>query len=383
METYFAAPERLAVDPLRSELTQVTSHPVIRTLLSHVGGVLAVLNRHRQVLAVNHGFLNDLGIASDCGFLGLRLGEILECEHAHEMEGGCGTSRACSSCGAAIAMVAALQGEETREQTCTINTRRHGFSEDLYLRVRASAIEIDGHRLILIFLQDMTFQQKWCMLERVFFHDINNLVAGITSVAELLSLENLPGEQGSMVQALNRCATRLTREIALQRLLFQQTATTYQLQLRQMTAEKILEELETTFARHPSAERKKLKAVMPDGDTTVMTDHTLLMKVLGNMLLNALEAARPGEEVRFGYKRETGKVTFWVWNPGQIPPEIAVRIFQRNFSTKAKIGRGLGTYSMKLFGEEFLKGKISFSTTAAEGTKFSLELPNPLVGGEA
>ncbi len=64
-----------------------------------------------------------------------------------------------------------------------------------------------------------------------------------------------------------------------------------------------------------------------------------------------------------------------VWNRQEIPPLAAKRIFQRNFSTKAEYGRGIGTYSMKIIGEQILSGNVSFCSSAAEGTTFFLSLP--------
>jgi signal transduction histidine kinase len=52
---------------------------------------------------------------------------------------------------------------------------------------------------------------------------------------------------------------------------------------------------------------------------------------------------------------------------------IQLQIFQRFFSTKGP-GRGLGTYSMKLFGERYLKGKVDFSSQAPQGTTFTVTL---------
>ena len=52
-----------------------------------------------------------------------------------------------------------------------------------------------------------------------------------------------------------------------------------------------------------------------------------------------------------------------------------MRIFQRYYSTKGEPGRGLGTYSMKLFGEQYLGGEVRFDTSESEGTVFSLRLP--------
>jgi sensor histidine kinase regulating citrate/malate metabolism len=38
------------------------------------------------------------------------------------------------------------------------------------------------------------------------------------------------------------------------------------------------------------------------------------------------------------------------------------------------VGRGIGTYSMKLFGEKYLKGKVWFTSSAENGTSFFFEL---------
>ena len=39
-------------------------------------------------------------------------------------------------------------------------------------------------------------------------------------------------------------------------------------------------------------------------------------------------------------------------------------------------GRGLGTYSMKLFGERYLGGRVSVSSQSPEGTVVSIALRN-------
>jgi signal transduction histidine kinase len=53
--------------------------------------------------------------------------------------------------------------------------------------------------------------------------------------------------------------------------------------------------------------------------------------------------------------------------------EVQRQLFQRSFSTKG-IGRGLGTYSIRLLTENYLKGKVSFISNETEGTVFSIEL---------
>ena len=47
----------------------------------------------------------------------------------------------------------------------------------------------------------------------------------------------------------------------------------------------------------------------------------------------------------------------------------------RSFSTKAKKGRGIGTYSVKLLIENYLRGRVSFISNEEEQTKFIVEIP--------
>ena len=57
-----------------------------------------------------------------------------------------------------------------------------------------------------------------------------------------------------------------------------------------------------------------------------------------------------------------------------MPPEVQLQVFNRSFSTKGN-GRGIGTYSIKLLCERYLKGKVSFVSSAEQGTIFKVTLP--------
>jgi signal transduction histidine kinase len=51
-----------------------------------------------------------------------------------------------------------------------------------------------------------------------------------------------------------------------------------------------------------------------------------------------------------------------------------MRIFSRSFSTKG-VGRGLGTYSIKLLTERYLGGRADFVSNREDGTVFRVRLP--------
>ncbi len=83
-----------------------------------------------------------------------------------------------------------------------------------------------------------------------------------------------------------------------------------------------------------------------DGGSVVIpfvSDATLLRRILGNIVKNALEASPTGDIVTLGVNSSEAGLNFWVHNSAVIPAEYQQRIFQRDFSTKGP-GRGLGTY---------------------------------------
>jgi signal transduction histidine kinase len=376
VKTCFAPAARSGVDELRDEIAAASTNPVINGLLGTVGGLLAVLNEHRQVLAVNDALL-ELSGAGDPGLvLGLRPGEALRCVHARDNRpGGCGTGRYCRTCGAVLAIVAALAGTRPAEKNCVMTVDRAGASVDLYLKVRAVRIDFDGRRLILIFIQDISAAQRWASLERTFFHDISNLITGLNASTELMEYAD-EKRLRTLAAQVRSLSSRLVDEVNIQRTLLHHEGFEQAPARREVPAGELLGELRDLFEHHAQALGKRL--VLPEGtpQEAVTTDPSLLLRVLANMITNAFEATPEGGEVKVGVEKAANGVAFNVWNRAPIPPDIALRVFQRNFSTKPEPGRGLGTFAMKLLGEDILGGKVSFTTSPDRGTVFSINLPN-------
>jgi signal transduction histidine kinase len=370
MDTHFAPAERLGPEELRAEVAFVSSNPILTSLLTSVHGLLAVLSTQRQILAVNEQLARTLKIDNAQEVLGLRPGETLRCVHADEMPGGCGTSTSCSTCGAVIAMVTSLTTDRPTERDCAITTEAEGKTAELFLRVRCVPVTYEGHRLLLLFLQDITQQQKLAALERVFYHDINGLLHGLTGAANLVLMADSWEESQSYAQIVDNLAVRLSSEVAIQRALSTADASLYQPTYQPVTIAQLYQELQDLFRQNGLAEHKALQFAPPVPDVAMHTEPSLLLRVLRNMITNALEATPEGGEVKVTHECTPGWVAFRVWNRSAMPPEIVPRIFQRNFSTKVGGGRGLGTYSMKFFGEQVLQGVVDFTSSDEAGTVF-------------
>lgn len=370
VKTFFASPGRSTEELLAAEIAYINSYPIVTGLLDSIGGLLAILNEHRQLIALNDPLLSTLGVADPQAALGLRPGEALQCVYSHDEPAGCGTTRFCSTCGAAIAMVVSLGEDSQVERICSLKARHDGKDVDIVLNVRSCPIRLDGKRFLLLFLQDVTQQQQKAALERTFFHDISNMLSMLHWSSEQLAKK----EPSKYADIISQASSRLLKEVAIQRCLSNRDECDYQPRWETVAVETIVHELRDFFAGHSVAEGKKL--VFQDYPRlSFKSDSSLLLRVLSNMLTNALEASAPGDDVRVWVEQHRSEIMFCVWNTQEIAADIGLRIFQRNFSTKEGPGRGLGTFSMKFFGEGILGGKVSFESSATAGTTFRLVVP--------
>lgn len=373
-ETYFAPATRAAEAELLELVEHCSNHPMLSTVLQAFHGVLAVLDRHRQILAVNAAALRLVGVEDAGEALGLRPGEAVNCAHRDDHPGGCGTSRTCASCGAAIAIVACQELDSPQEAECTMTVERAGRTLDLQLRVRTSPLHIGDHDLVLLFLEDITAQRRREGLERAFYHDLNNTMLGLQGALDLLEAAH-DGTRDRLEQLVRSSSRRLTLEIQLQQVLSSTQPATARVFPRECAVAALIDEVAHTTGHHRAARGRTVQVAPVSAELRVITDPVMAHRVLTNMVLNALEAIPADGIVRVSAQSEGRGVSVAVHNDGVIPATIQPRIFQRYFSTKEGPGRGTGTFAMKLLGEDYLRGKVDFTSTLAEGTTFRLWLP--------
>ena len=377
MQTYFAPAERVSEGELMQQINFVSHHPILNAILCTCGGFVAVVNEQRQVLALNMAFLEILGATDPAPVLGLRPGEMINCVHACDMPGGCGTGEYCITCGAAVAMVLSLSQNTSVEKVCSLIIQQNGRQLNLYFRVRSVPIVLEQRRLLVLFFQDISQQQKWALLERAFFHDLNNILSGLLGTIKIFELqveEKAHSDVSQLVQDIQRQSLHLAEEIRIQRFLTDENVDDIQPVFSRIKVKQIFREVKKIFANHPAAVNRRLLFPKTLPDRSLRTNLNLIIRVLSNMLINAFEATPAGGTVKLRFKANPKAITFSVWNQAAIPAPVAKRIFQQNFSTRTEMGRGLGTYSMKLIGEQILGGQVDFDSSEAKGTTFRLTL---------
>ena len=341
-------------------------------VLDNVPDAVLILNRYRQVVYANRALAEIHGLEDVAIAYGRRPGELLACEHAANCSGGCGTSETCAQCGALQAILAGLDGEATVKE-CRITRQESG--EALDMRVHASPYEITDDTFCLLVIKDIAHEKRRRVLERIFFHDILNTAGGLQGYAELLtdcSYDEL--DEMGFRDTLPRVARQIVDEITAQRLLLQAENGEIELCHEPIEPRQLLDEVAEIYARHEVAENRRLVVQARESNGRFVSDRTLLARVVGNMVKNALEACVEGQTVTLTAEIGDTWVEFAVHNPTVMPKDVQLQLFKRSFSTKGA-DRGLGTYSLRLIGEKYLGGKVAFSSAESEGTTFRILLP--------
>jgi hypothetical protein len=371
METFFASPQKCTEDELLGKIAAINDNQFIMQLVKSLSGMLAIIDEHRQVVSVNDDLMKSFGWNSALDVFGLKPGEVIHCEHAGEQPNGCGTTKHCATCGAAIAIITSLGTNTTVEKTCSASIVNNGKQNDIFFKIRAIPVTVNSMMFVLLFIQDMTILNTLTSMERMFFHDINNTIGGLLGTLDLMVFDK---PHDTKLRDLFKMTKQIADEIQIQKSLLENKSELYQIVESRVKIADLVDELQLMFSVHPVAKKRTFK-VDQIGDITVISDYTILYRIVVNMLKNAFEASEDGDTIRLWVDELAGVTMIKVWNKCYIPENIQLRIFQRHFSTKDELGRGVGTYSMKFLGEKILKCKVGFESSETNGTIFWIAIP--------
>ncbi len=351
----------------------VSQAPFVRRVLDAMPEMVAVLTPTRQLVAANQAMQIFLGLGEGEFRPGPRPGEILGCVHAQVSEHGCGNSAYCKQCGAfATIMEAIAQGRRSTGE-CRISRREAGRLEAMDLLLWCSPFGVEGLRFFVLAGVDISERKRRQALERAFFHDILNTSQSLGGCIELVSRAQ-PDQVRKLVPMLRRVNDYMLEEILSQRDMSLAENNELTASPALLNSRDLLERLRSLYTYRLTGRGADLRLAEDTESISFLSDPVLLSRVLGNMIKNALEASDPGQVVTLCARRQQDELLFTVHNPGYMPPEVQAQVFQRSFSTKG-LGRGLGTYAMRLLSERYLEGGVDFESNQARGTVFRASLP--------
>lgn len=365
-------PDHLRPD-LVADFSNIESLDHIQTILNSISNITAVINKENKVVVSNEHLLKTTGLQSIDEIVGHRPGEFFHCIQVTN-GGTCTSTDKCRFCGINQTIHESQKQNKRITGECRITTRADDRLISYDFRVTCVPLLFNGEYYTLLNLVDISSEKRNEMLEKVFFHDLLNRLGGFDGIIKIIKSENKQPELDEFIDLLNTIGELTIEDIQTQRILRAAENADLILNIRDFSSTEILESVRKQISFHPSAQNKNIVVCSECEEFTFKTDGALLKRILLNMVKNAAEATQNGGSIELISVERPESVVFSVRNAGVVPDDIRLQIFQRSFSTKGP-GRGLGTYSMKLFGENYLRGKVYFTSEAREGTVFTIELP--------
>jgi PAS domain-containing protein len=204
VRSHFASPERSSSEEIKLNHEFLDSEKMFLDVFGALSGIAAILDSNRQIVYANEEFLSLLGVNSLELILGKRPGEAVACIHSGETKWGCGTSEACSVCGAVNAIIESQQSglKSTRETRITSEIDGKLLSWDL--KVTSTPIKIKDRNLYVFSIQDISNENRKLNLERTFFHDLLNSAGSLNGLLNILKEGTDPDETRQLLICLKK-----------------------------------------------------------------------------------------------------------------------------------------------------------------------------------
>ncbi|GAB3264962.1 sensor histidine kinase [Chitinimonas naiadis] len=136
----------------------------------------------------------------------------------------------------------------------------------------------------------------------------------------------------------------------------------------------IAEEALQTVQPQDIDQSRRWEVILPDGEAVVEANRKELTGALINLLENALQATKPGDEIRLALVRDGGNWRMKISDQGcGMPESVRERLFEPFFTTR-KEGTGLGLAIVRNLVTAY-GGQIDVVSSPGEGADFTILLP--------
>ncbi len=346
----------------------------VKMIIEALPEIIAVLNEDNHIIFGNKALMNFLGLVSENELIGVQSEEFIKCDKSEITKKDSPKPRKCFYSGAMHAIKECQRILQKVTTECQVNAVVNGKNETLDLQVTSAPFLYEKKAFTILSIEDVSDSKHRFLLDKIFYHDIANIAGGLKGISDILLNSTDQRKAKEYIGMVSKMSNELLEEIMSQRALtFAKQGKPYRKFIR-FSCIDILKETVSYLSHHTISNLKKIIVEKNISDLIISSDEILLKRVLINMLKNALEASNDGSEIILNYRKDGEFVIFTIHNDTYIPNKIQSKIFQSSFSTKGK-GHGIGTYSIKVLTEQYLKGTVGFNTSKEKGTNFFIRIP--------
>jgi len=237
------------------------------------------------------------------------------------------------------------------------------------IRVFAQPLSIGEDELTAFSVVDTSHENRTQLLERAFLHDLVNAAGSIQMLIDLLTTDTSRQERVEYVKLLQVSINRLLAEIYHEKMMLDSSG----LATSAVNVHEILTALAEYYKNQTLAGHCRIE--IEEGavkSMNVLGDQAVVVRVLDNMVRNAIEASSHGGVVTLGCRQIDSDLEFWVHNPNKISETVRTKIFKRSFSKpRDKETQSYGTEILS----ELCGGAVAVSSDQEFGTRFSIRYP--------
>jgi PAS domain S-box-containing protein len=295
-------------------------------------------------------------------------------------------------CGLSIWDINVLGPEKTREEMRAAKEEGRRFFRFIHrladgalreVEVYSGPVAFAGRTLLFSIVHDVTervrAEQARERVEQMLRHDLRSPLSGIIGLAAHLADFGLCPDGAEMAAVIRETAERLYSMVERNLDLLKIEQGRYALSPSPVPVAALLQRLGREYAAQARERRVALRVVAPGcdapaDDPVVSGESSLLAAMLANLVVNALEAAPAGSEVRVALSVATGEARIVLHNLGAVPKDIRARFFTKYVTSGKKDGTGLGAYLARTVAR-LHGGDIAMETDDVAGTTLTVRLP--------
>ena len=233
---------------------------------------------------------------------------------------------------------------------------------------------------MILTLLDISHEKRRNALDRIFFHDVNNLLNVVVGYTHLIEDDADLKSIVEDIKIIQRAGTELVNEVASHQSFLLAERGELSVNISSFDSLSIFEDVMGMLSMKDRQRGWKIVVDKRSDRCEMTTDQVLLRRVLGMMVKNTLEVTAEIKEIHLACQRNQDSVVYSAHSAGYVQQSANLQMSQTPVSVKEK-ERDIRTYTMKLCGEKYLKGSIWGSATPEKGTTYCFSLPLKLEKG--
>ncbi|SDH23162.1 PAS domain-containing sensor histidine kinase [Roseospirillum parvum] len=212
-------------------------------------------------------------------------------------------------------------------------------------------------------------------MERIMRHDLRSPIAATSAGINILRMaDTLTDDQRQTLDMMELSTRRQLSLLDLSMALYRMEAGTFDPASEAVDLGAVLGEVRGELA-HLAGNSAATVRLEARGRPVAVGDPWLCRTLFTNLVRNAIEALPgPGLAVTIDLASEAGRAVVRITNPGEVPPAIRDRFFEKYATSGKAGGTGLGTYSARLMARA-QGGALELDTSTPGQTTLTVTLP--------